>query len=1069
MESSTAQLGTVINEKAVNSLPLNGRNFTQLLDLTPGVSPISTGQNASANRVAIVGGSGITDYSFPSINGASNRSTMYMVDGMNDNNTWFNTYAVPPIVDTIEEFKINSHNDSAQYGGVTGGVVNLVTKAGTNAYHGSAWEFVRTNSLDALPYFVAPPSYHLNTFGGQVGGPLQIPKIYNGRDKTFYEVGVEISHFEQADPLNYHEPTAAELGESTWGAAPDLPYMNFSSAQTGTAGNCVATATTASTGACQLYDPTIANFAANPFRPAYLGDQIPISELSPESLAYIQAVFKTAPIVLPGIAPTVDNGRTTIPESQVTYNYTGRIDEHVGDKDFIFARYAAIEYYDTAPLAVPTLKSITDFPSQQYGVSWTHEFGPTASIQVQYDRAHVGANVDDYFGNSPNPIWQVFGCSPSLCNSYVAGAALMPMLSITGGFSGGEENDPFRNLTSTHEWSGTFSKTLGSHLLQAGGGWDEVNYTADQQNATLTYSGASTGNFSQNPGSAPGVTASSQPGNGLADFLLDYPDSVLQRNVAITERPGGIGSIFLQDSWKVNARLTANYGLRYDRGVLPPYGTEANQTINGSIDTGDFDFTDGKYIVQQLPKLCSVLGHSPCLPSATLPANVVVATGAKILHGTKTDLSPRLGLAYRINNDLSIRAGFGIVYDNWAVITQASQNYQGSWPDTGTLDITSPNLPVANGVYVSGQNPFASNGGNLPAATPFGASNAGNFYESPYLKDPYSEQYNLGIEQSLGGNSILALNYVGSASHRLDVGGYYNTGTLCGTCTSFAARQAAGDTGQPYPYAYPVKGWDHNAASGSYNSLQAALRGHYGSSLSYMASYTWSKTLDEGGDGYFGAEGGVPEDPYNPRGSRGPAGYNIPQMFVFDGEYAIPVGAGKLLSTGNRFSDYVLGNWQMNEILTGRSGQNFNVLSGGDIGETGNGGTYERADLVGNPFQSGPIAANPTCVPPSGDTRTTKQWFNPCAFKTPADGTLGDAPRNFMQAQRFWNLDASLFRMFPIRETFQMRVDLEAFNVLNHPVFAAPAATSTTTSTFGVITGLQNKNRILQIAVKAQF
>ncbi|MDG7000670.1 MAG: carboxypeptidase regulatory-like domain-containing protein [Nitrososphaerota archaeon] len=607
VESSTAQLGTTINTKAVNSLPLNGRSFTQLLDLTPGVSPISTGQNANANRVSIVGGSGITNYAFPSINGASNRSTMYLVDGMNDNNTWFNTYAVPPIIDTIDEFKINSHNDGAQYGGVTGGVVNIVTKAGTNAYHGSAWEFVRTNSLDALPYFVAPPSYHLNTFGSQVGGPVQIPKIYNGKNKTFFEVGFEISHFEQADPHDYLEPTAAELGESTWGAAPDLRYMDFSSAQTGAVGNCLSTATTVSTAPCQLYDPTVANFASTPTRPAYLGNQIPISELSPESLAYIHAIFKTPPIVIPGIPSTVANGQTTIPEQQETYNYTGRVDEHIGDKDFIIVRFSAIEYYNSAPLALPTLTAFTDIPSQEYGVSWTHLFGPRASIQVQYDRAHVKANVDQYFAKSSTPIWKVFGCSPNLCDSYVAGAALMPTISITGGFSGGEENIPFFNLTSTHEWSGIFSMTIGSHLLQAGGGWDEVNYTADQQDATLTYKGTATGNFTNNPDSPPGVKPSSQPGFGLADFLLDFPDSVGQRNVAITERPGGIGDIFLQDSWKINSKLTANYGLRYDRGVIPPYGTEANQTINGSIDTGDFDLIDGKYIVQQLPKLCSVL------------------------------------------------------------------------------------------------------------------------------------------------------------------------------------------------------------------------------------------------------------------------------------------------------------------------------------------------------------------------------------------------------------------------------------------------------------------------------
>jgi hypothetical protein len=267
VESSTAQLGSIIDTKAVNDLPLNGRNFTQLLDLTPGVAPISTGLNSGGGTVSMVGGAGTlgaqVNFSFPSVNGGTNRSTMYMMDGMSNDNNIYGTYALPPIIDTIAEFKVNSHNDSV-YGGVVGGVVNVVTKSGTNSLHGSAWEFSRSNSYDAKPFFFAPPSYHLNTFGAQAGGPVLIPKVYNGKNKTFFEVGFESTHLEDAYSADYLEPTAAELGQSTWGAAPDLPYMDFSSAQTGAAGNCLATASTVSTGSCQLYDPTVSNFAPSP-------------------------------------------------------------------------------------------------------------------------------------------------------------------------------------------------------------------------------------------------------------------------------------------------------------------------------------------------------------------------------------------------------------------------------------------------------------------------------------------------------------------------------------------------------------------------------------------------------------------------------------------------------------------------------------------------------------------------------------------------------------------------------------------------------------------------------------
>jgi hypothetical protein len=392
----------------------------------------------------------------------------------------------------------------------------------------------------------------------------------------------------------------------------------------------------------------------------------------------------------------------------------------------------------------------------------------------------------------------------------------------------------------------------------------------------------------------------------------------------------------------------------------------------------------------------------------------------------------------------------------------------GEWPNTATKGITGANTPVAGGLYVTAQNPFASVGPNLPAATPFTNSNAYLFYASPYFKTPYSEQYNLGFEQGFWKSSVVAVNYVGSVTRRMDSPGMYNTGTPSATLGTFATRFVNGTTGAPFPYAYPVRSWDHNAASASYNALQVALRGHYGPGFSYMASYTWSKVLDEGSDGFFGYEGGQAQDPYNPRGSRGPAGFNIPQVLVADAEYAIPVGKGKSFSTGSKYGDYVLGNWQLNAILTGRSGQNFNVVAAGDIGNTGQIQTHERANLVGNPYQSGTVAANPTCVAPAGPTRTRKQWFNPCAFETPAAGTLGDAGRNFMQDQNFWNLDASVFRIVPIHNDFRMKLDLEAFNALNHPVLGTPGAATTSPASLGVVTAIQtgNAQRIMQISVK---
>ncbi|HEY2040900.1 MAG TPA: TonB-dependent receptor, partial [Edaphobacter sp.] len=298
IESSTSQLGTVMEQKKVQDLPLNGRNFTQLLTLTPGATPVSVGQNSSGGNTAVTQGS---TFSFPSINGQPNRSNLYLVDGMNDNNAWYNTYAVAPVVDSIQEFKVNSHND-AQYGQVTGGVVNVATKSGTNAYHGAIWEYIRNNAFDARPYFPALSVYHLNQYGGVFGGPLSIPKLYDGHNKTFVFFSYEGTRYSKGNGMYFLQPTAAQLGESNWGGPQDLGVGDFSTGTTGVAGCADKTAT--STSACQLYNPTVGNTAS---RPAFVGNQIPVSKMDPRSVALVHKIF-SAPVTVPGFPSTRYNG-----------------------------------------------------------------------------------------------------------------------------------------------------------------------------------------------------------------------------------------------------------------------------------------------------------------------------------------------------------------------------------------------------------------------------------------------------------------------------------------------------------------------------------------------------------------------------------------------------------------------------------------------------------------------------------------------------------------------------------------------------------------------------------------
>src|SRR5438876_1048740 len=211
LQVSTAELGTVIATKQVNDLPLNGRNFTQLLSLTPGVAPISVGQNSMGGRVGgfaapIAEGAA---FSFPSINGATNRSNYFLTDGMNNFAAFLSTYAVPPIVDAIQEFKVVSHTDSSEFGSVLGGVVNVVTKSGTNRYHGSAWEYMRNSAFDSREHFAPVVHYHQNQFGGTLGGPVALPSL---KQNTFFYFAYQGFRYSKPIATRILVPTAAMYG-----------------------------------------------------------------------------------------------------------------------------------------------------------------------------------------------------------------------------------------------------------------------------------------------------------------------------------------------------------------------------------------------------------------------------------------------------------------------------------------------------------------------------------------------------------------------------------------------------------------------------------------------------------------------------------------------------------------------------------------------------------------------------------------------------------------------------------------------------------------------------------------
>jgi len=1023
LDVSGASLGTVIATKQVNELPLNGRNFTALLALTPGVVPIMTGQSAGMSGnggfgAAVAIGS---DYSFPAINGQTNRSNFYLLDGLYNYSAIESTYAIAPIIDAIQEFKVVSHTDSAEYGGVLGGVVNTVTKSGTNDLHGSAWEYIRNKAFDAQPVFNTEPAFHQNNFGAAGGGPVWIPKLYNGRNKSFFFGAYQGYRYSKSSNSLLYVPTDAQLGGDL---SDNKQFQIYNPFET----TCVA-----------VGDDPCGSYT----RPAFEDNKIPANLIDQRMVAYAKFVFPTAGPCIQSSSNGVctANAIDPRPQTQNQNEFNIRGDQNIG-RDSAWFRYSFINSTVSQSGGLPGLLSNREIKARNWGGSYNHIFGPTQFLQLQYARVTVSDNSQTRFNQSTADILNAVGFADVFVGNFTAlkGGSLLPGPGIGGYSNGGESVNLTPKANDTHEVRGAYTRIIGNHQLKFGVGYDTANFASPLAQIGLGFDKAQTGNPQIKDENGNPITT----GDGLASFLLNVPNSgASRRDVNEQERPGGLLSAFLQDSWKVTSRLTLNYGLRYDYAFKPAYGTNATVGQHGGPETGDMDYTSGNYILQRLPPTCEQRGYAPCIPGdGTLPAHVIVSETGKIGHNDSKNFGPRLGFAYKVHDSTVVHGAFGIVYDEWAAVTQTAQNIEGSWPDVGQLIASSlTNVPTSTQLTpnVTAQNPFAGSGaGIFPPSTPFTSN---QWYYDPHIKNPYSEQWNFGLQQQIGNSLALRMDYVGSGSHRTNVGGLYNT----------ALTPGPGDIQPraPFPYQIPTF-YDRSIGTASYHALQVQLDKRYSNGFSYQVAYTWSKSLSED-DGWFGVEGQTVQNPYDPKASRGIAGANVPHVFSVNSLYDIPVGRGKRFSTGNRFIDYVVGNWQINNIFTWRNGQPFTATDSIDRANIGGGG--QRANQIGNPHLG---------------SKSRSEWFNTAAFEIPALYTFGNAGRNTLQAQRWINLDSSVIRSFPIWHEKRFEFRAEAFNVANHPILGVPNS-DVANNNFGVVTSTANSSRELQLSGKIVF
>ncbi len=1012
LESSTAELGTVVDTEEVRSLPLNGRNFTELLLLTPGTSSVNPLQNSGGPPEAI--GAVV----MPALNGQSNRSNMFWLDGVSNYGSSNDSYALQPTVDDILEFKVQSHNDDAQFGQVNGGIVNIATKSGTNSLHGTAWEFVRNGDFDAASYFAQQSELTQNQFGAAAGGPVVVPR-YNGRDRTFFYGSYE--GFRKSAPSSslYITPTPAQLGGDFSATYPTQTLYNPYSDHAVTTKGVVS----------YVNNPFYCDTSGNPLPVASNGTQatgVPCNKI-PSSLIVPQLVYY-AKTLFPAPATTgspqyngVDNDAGTTVSNQMSV----RIDETVTKSDRAFVRYTANWQPDLSPNGFQGTTVTTDSQGYDLGVNWVHAFGPRAVLTGVFGRVSESNSSVPNFPKAPADFIGSLGFTPNLSTHIVDGKSspLFTSADISG-YLNASNFVSSELVADIWEYKLDTAITVRRHLLKFGFSFDTDNQIQPFYGSTETFSTNQTSTGTASVG-----------GDGFASFLLGIPSYGELDNVVAVLRGGKIYGMYVSDQWKFNNRLTINLGLRYD---ITDWPREGNR-YDGTDVTGNMDLNNGTYVLQVPAPACSATQSAPCIPGGTLPADVTVSTAGKLIGNTYDNIQPRVGLAYRIDSKTAFRAAYGRFFDNWAAVVGFGSNFTESWPNVAYL-ATPSTLNSAGTPIVTYQDPLGiGTGAIIPAATPF-TQNDG--FLDPHLPNAYSDQYNAGFEREFHHGSLIDVNYVGAKNRREMM---QMTGNAALTPGPGTPQSRA-----PYTYIMPQKGYVQSIGTSNYNALQVSSRGRIEAGITYHAAWTYSKLINFGCDEY--ASSCDVQDPYHWQNDKGVGGSNLGQIFAAGVLFDIPVGTGKLFSTGNHGLDYVLGGWQIDAISRLTSGTPFDYRASTSITNTGNSSGVERVNIVGN------IYTGATHLAP----------YNKAAFASPPTYTFGNESRNMLRTDWYKGLDLSLERMFPIHEEKRFEVRLDAFNALNTPVFGKPQ-TTITNKAFNTVSSTASSARQLQVAAKFYF
>ncbi len=1028
LQADSATVSSTVTARAVQDLPLNGRNFVTLVDLVPGANEgagngLSSGGRPDDRRTNAAG---------LSVNGQDDTLNNWVVDGIDDNERVIGTIGIKPNVEGIQEITVQTNNYAAEAGRTAGGVINIVTRSGTNQFHGSVYEYFRNDIFDGRNVFQTTgrkPELRQNQYGASIGGPII-------RDRTFFYFDWE--GFRLVSGVTY---TGTVPTQSEYNAIHSLNGLTPQSLLS------------TSNGTLQAYQGLI---------PA-TGGPVPIN---PIALNYL--------MLFP--APTnsnLSNNFTISPNKTQDYNtYDARVDHKFSDHNLFFARFSYNKVNTFTPPNFGTVNGVQisggrynfDGPAtdaaQQWALGFTHTFTPSLLLDLRagYTRINnlslplnYGTNID-----------QKIGFPASMTSFSPFANSLTPVSIGPFGDIGDGAYVPLQDIDNTFQYSGTLSWTRGNHNIKAG-------LSLVRRQARNVQSASAVGAYGFNLSSDSQNTAGNQlatQNNQIASTLLGaFNNQTRNFNLFPPDYRSWEPSGFVQDSWRVNPKLTLLVGVRYD--VFTPF-TEAHNHIS------NFDY------LQALSSTASTVSQ------ALKIANVNGVNSQVNIPTDYSNVAPRIGFAFSARPTTVVRGGYGLSF----------------FPDNYTSNADLKNAPFTSVFSPSCQSTIAvrietyQNGGKLPPgqngdcatqgapgnlsqgipvpAPPTAAQIAnlalipglGFVAEATHFKSALIQQFNVQVEQQFGAN-VFTLGYVGNLGQHLP-----ESINNINQPKPFNPITNPGGSARPLNALLPNLGgvsYIQSEGISNYNGLQASFQRRFTKGLAFDANYTWSKALSDitGFSQQGSNQGWSNADPTRIRQIEYANSENdIQNRFALSLNYELQFGKS---FTGIKKAAF--SGWQTNMITVWQSGKPFTVISSGSNIDNPEGLGYNNRATPQN--SGGNDRPNQIADPRLGH-KTLTHFFNTAAFAPQPLGTIGTAQRNSIFGPNFRHVDLSLFKTFAITERVGLQFRAESYNISNTPNFYMPngnAGDSFGNPAFGTIsqTDPNYTPRQYQFALKALF